>query len=191
MLVRVEYNTTRRQKALTKKVLQRFWFSSHEQWKYFYLPFTKTWSCKSDFSLMSRVFHSAAYGIPGLYASVANPTPVGTYKVGYYNTCGHTVCKFSCYHGQRIGRFSMVFTYMLKGSAMQNLYGSTEAIDINGLTISLVITWDSKITTIVAMLSSNLIETMTDFIIQRKVNGRKCLDRSLPRPSNVLPDFTQ
>lgn len=99
---------------------------------------------------------------------------------------------------------------------MQNLYGSTEAIHVNGLTISPVITWDSKITTVVAMLSSNLVD-VTRHILQTDGNYERFFSItesewsrvfgenpllgedipwhlpsvSLPRPTNGLSDFTQ
>ena len=43
---------------------------------------------------------------------------------------------------------------------MQGPYGSTEAINVKGTEISPLVTWDSKITTVLAMLGgvSNLVE---------------------------------
>ena len=41
---------------------------------------------------------------------------------------------------------------MLSGPRMQSRYGSTEAINVNGTMISPLTTWDSKITTVLAML---------------------------------------
>lgn len=41
---------------------------------------------------------------------------------------------------------------MLSGPRMQSRYGSTEAINTNGTMISPLTTWDSKITTVLAML---------------------------------------
>jgi len=105
---------------------------------------------------------------------------------------------------------------MLQGPAMQNVYGSTEATNINGAAISPVITWDSKITTVVAMLSSQLID-ITRQILERdrtyqrfyniteyewsQVFGLKPLlgedlpwslpSVKIPRPDHGLPDFTQ
>ena len=44
------------------------------------------------------------------------------------------------------------YNNMLQGRRMQNPYGSTEAINVNGTEISPLVTWDSKITTVLAML---------------------------------------
>ncbi len=44
------------------------------------------------------------------------------------------------------------YNNMLRGPRMQSQYGSTEAINANGTEISPLTTWDSKITTVLAML---------------------------------------
>jgi hypothetical protein len=41
---------------------------------------------------------------------------------------------------------------MLQGPRMQSFYGSTEAINVNGTEICPLTTWDSKITSVLAML---------------------------------------
>jgi hypothetical protein len=41
---------------------------------------------------------------------------------------------------------------MLTGPRMQSRYGSTEAINVNGTEICPLTTWDSKITTVLAMM---------------------------------------
>ncbi|CAF0765002.1 unnamed protein product [Adineta steineri] len=230
-LIRDEYNTgTDAPKQVT--VQRGFWFSSHEQWKYLYLPY-------QDIDLQKRLFisgekvrvhHSARNRIPGLYASVASDAKVGTYQVDYYSACGIQQIAF-----QPVEHTSVITPYasfpvimanesiglawylnMLQGPAMQNMYGSTEATNVNGLTISPVITWDSKITTVVAMLSSHLINVtrqilMRDQTYQRffniteyewsRVFGSKPLlgedlawslpSVQIPRSPNGLPDFTQ
>ena len=44
------------------------------------------------------------------------------------------------------------YNNMLLGPRMQSFYGSTEAINVNGTEICPLTTWDSKITTVLAML---------------------------------------
>jgi hypothetical protein len=44
------------------------------------------------------------------------------------------------------------YNNMLSGPRMQSSYGSTEAINVNGTEICPLTTWDSKITTVLAML---------------------------------------
>jgi hypothetical protein len=228
-LVRDEYNTTT-QKQVT--VQRGYWFSSHEQWKYFYLPYR-------DIDIQNRLFingekvrvyHSAENRIPGLYASVASDAKPGTYDVDYLSACGIQQIAFQPIEHESVitpyGSFCVImanesiglawYLNMLHGPAMQNMYGSTEATNISGLSISPVITWDSKITTVVAMLSSHLIDVarqilQKDQTYQRFYNiteyewtlvfGTKPLlgedlpwslpSVQIPRPANGLPDFTQ
>jgi hypothetical protein len=234
-LVRDEYNTTTQSSTVTQKqvtVQRGYWFSSHEQWKYFYLPYL-------DINLQRRLFingekvrvyHSAQNRIPGLYASVTSDAKPGTYEVDYFNSCGIQQIAFQPVEHESVitpyGSFPVImanesiglawYLNMLQGPAMQNMYGSTEAINVNGLSISPVITWDSKITTVVAMLSSHLIDSVRqilqrDNIYQRFYNiteyewtqvfGAKPLlgedlpwslpSVPIPRSANGLPDFTQ
>ena len=44
---------------------------------------------------------------------------------------------------------------MLYSPAAQNIYGATEATSIDGKIISPVLTWDSKIVTVLAILGGN------------------------------------
>jgi hypothetical protein len=44
------------------------------------------------------------------------------------------------------------YNNMLSGPRMQSRYGSTEAVNVNGTMISPLTTWDSKVTTVLAML---------------------------------------
>ncbi len=232
-LVRVEYNTTTPSTSIDQKrvtVQQGYWFSSHEQWKYFYLPYLDIDIQRRLFinGEKVRVYHSSVYGIPGLYASVASSAAVGTYSVDYYSACGvqlaasqivqhhHVVTPYASFPvimaNESIGL--AWYLQMLKGSAMQNVYGSTEASHVNGLTISPVITWDSKITTVVAMLSANLIDVSRDILKtdgqydrfydithdewNRVFGSSQLLGEDLPwylpsvsLPRNGLPDFTE
>lgn len=233
-LVRVEYDTTTPSNSIDQKqvtVQRGYWFSSHEQWKYFYLPYLDIELQRRLFinGEKVRVYHSAAYGIPGLYASVASHAERGTYQVDYYSGCGiQKVASELVQHHSVVTPYASFpvimanesiglawYLHMLHGSAMQNLYGSTEAIHVNGLAISPVVTWDSKITTIVAMLSSHLID-VTREILRNDGNYERFYDITeiewsrvfgsepllgedlpwsvpsvdLPRPRNGLPDFT-
>lgn len=44
------------------------------------------------------------------------------------------------------------YAHMLRGPSMQGVFGTTEACNTTGTSISPVLTWDSKITTLCAML---------------------------------------
>ena len=229
-LVRAEYNTSTTPSQVT--VQKGFWFSSHEQWKYFYLPYQDVDLQRRLFinGEKVRVYHSAVNRIPGLYASVASDAKPGTYQVDYWSACGIEQIAF-----QPVEHHSVVTPYasfpvimanesvglawylnMLQGPAMQNLYGSTEASNVQGTAISPVITWDSKITTIVAMLSAHLTDRTRELLradgtYDRFVSitesewtavfGSKPLlgedlpwslpSVQIPRSKNGLPDFTE
>ena len=233
-LVRDEYNTTVESSNVAQKqitVQRGFWFSSHEQWKYFYLPYRDIDLHRRLFinGEKVRVFHSAQNGIPGLYASVTSDAKRDTYQFDYWSACGIQQIAFQKIEHQSVvtpyGSFPVImanesiglawYLNMLQGPAMQNLYGSTEAANINGTSISPVITWDSKITTLVAILSSHLTDVSRE-ILQRdqlyqrfyniteyewsRVFGLKPLlgedlpwslpTSKVPRHPDDLPDFT-
>ncbi|CAF0823658.1 unnamed protein product [Didymodactylos carnosus] len=162
-------------------VQQGYWFSSHEQWKYFYLPYM-------DIPIQRRLFmngekartmHSNKNHIPGLYASVASTVPNDTYNVEYLSACGiQSIASEPVLHMTTITPYASFpviladetigliwYLNMLHGSSMQNVYGSTEATNITGTAISPVITWDSKVTTVVAMLSKKLIDENRQLLI--------------------------
>jgi hypothetical protein len=234
-LVRDEYATNTESSNLIPKevtVQRGFWFSSHEQWKYFYLPYRDIDLQRRLFinGEKVRVYHSAENRIPGLYASVASDAKPGTYQVDYWSACG-----IQQIASQRIEHKSVVTPYgsfpvimanesvglawylnMLQGPAMQNIYGSTESVNINGSAISPLVTWDSKITTVVAMLSTHLTDVSRQILQRdqtyerfynitqsewsRVFNLRPLLGEDLPwslptvkipRPVGGLPDFTQ
>lgn len=234
-LVRDEYNTTSSSNDTIPKqvtVQRGFWFSSHEQWKYFYLPYR-------DIDLQNRLFingekvrvyDSAQNRIPGLFASVASDAKPGTYQVDYWSACGIQQIAFQPIEHRTVvtpyASFPVImanesiglawYLNMLQGPAMQNLYGSTEASNIEGSSISPVITWDSKITTVVAMLSSHLINVTRDVLHRERLYERfynitqtewsrvfgstpllgenlpwSLPSVAIPRSSSGLPDFTQ
>jgi hypothetical protein len=113
----------------------------------------------------ARTWHSALNKIPGMYASVTN---VGTkdYDTGYISACGIQSIAYEKVQYTDVvtpyGAFPVMmasaphglawYLAMLQGSRMQGPYGSTEASSLDGKRMSPVATWDSKITSVVAML---------------------------------------
>lgn len=144
-----------------------YWYSSHEKWKYLVLPYLDSDINRRVFmnGEKVRLIHSIENDIPGLFASVTKPTTHGRYYPKYASECG--IPSIAC---QKILFQNIVTPYasfptilahrnvglawycmMLKGSKMQGLFGSTESITVNGKKICPVLTWDSKITTLVAI----------------------------------------
>jgi len=114
----------------------------------------------------ARTIDAAASGLPGLLASVNDVTngsidipdydgatgipalafePVPRRDVvtpyGAWALMLHNVTAGLCWYGN-----------MLSAPRMQSTYGSTEAVAVNGTMISPLTTWDSKITTVLALL---------------------------------------
>jgi len=87
-LLRNEFKVPGRSEVIT--VQKGWWFSSHEQWKYLYLPYTMT---SIHQRLMknnerARTWNSWARNIPGLYAATNSPIYSDTQNFDYYNSCG-------------------------------------------------------------------------------------------------------
>ena len=149
-------------------VQQGFWFSSHEQWKYVFLPYTLIKVQKTIFQNgeRARAWHSAMHSIPGLYASCTNVTNSETAAPPYLSATG-----IAALGSQPINSTFVVSPYgswtlmlanqtcgiawyknMISASGMSGPLGSSEATSVDGTEISPVITWDTKITTLVSAL---------------------------------------
>lgn len=147
-----------------------FWFSTHEQWKALLMPYFS-----SDLTLVQRVFRSAevvrsfdAYSsnLPGMFASINDVTDGSEDIPSYISATGIPNIGFQAIERRDVitpyGSYGLMmqnlsmglcwYNNMLQGPRMQGKYGSTEAINVNGTEISPLTTWDSKITTVLAML---------------------------------------
>lgn len=147
-----------------------FWFSTHEQWKTLLLPYLS-----SDLPLVKKVFRNAekartrdaaSSGLPGLLASINDVTNGSEDIPCYASACGIASLSFQAIERRDLmtpyGSFGLFlhapavgfcwYNNMLAGPRMQSSYGSTEAINANSTEISPLTTWDSKITTVLAML---------------------------------------
>ncbi len=151
-------------------VQKGFWFSSHEQWKVLEMPYF-------DIPLIKRVFHNAERvrtcnsvlmgKNAGMFASVNNVTDTQTGQIdGYISYAGvpsvsnqteqelDVITPYSVFPAILFNESVGLAWYknMLDGKGMQNPYGSTEAQRRDGTGISSFVSWDSKITTVVALL---------------------------------------
>ncbi|KAF4975734.1 hypothetical protein FZEAL_7510 [Fusarium zealandicum] len=209
-------------------VRKGFWFSSHEIWGQLELPYY-------DVDIVRRVFlngerartcSSVVTKSPGLYASVNNSTDPETDSIiGYISPAGipSIASQKDQYHDviTPYGAFPVMlfdkavglawWRNMVIGKKMQNPYGSTESTRVDGELVSALVTWDSKVTTVVALLGG-----VTDLVRDRmrsdgiydqfleiterehvRVFGRKLkgedIDLCLPEykvPDAGLKDFT-
>ncbi|KAH6713228.1 putative GPI anchored protein [Leptodontidium sp. MPI-SDFR-AT-0119] len=150
-------------------VQKGFWFSSHEQWKVLEMPYY-------DVDLVKRLFYnaervrtcnSAVTKNPGLFASVNNSTDPTTGEIiGYISNAGIPSISFQTEQELDVitpyGVFPTVYLdkavgmawwkNMADGKKMQNPYGSSESARIDGTATSSFVSWDSKITTVIAVL---------------------------------------
>lgn len=161
----VEYHPNRR--AVT--VQEGFWFSSHEQWKVLEMPYYDVPIVKEVYMNAERVRTcNAAHRFPGMFASVNNVTNAHGQIIGYISNAGipsvamivhqerDVVTPYSVFPtllvegGRSVG---MAWWHnMILGKKMQNPYGSSESELIDGSAISSFVSWDSKVTTVNALL---------------------------------------
>jgi len=151
-------------------VQKGFWFSTHEQWKTLLLPYLA-----KELPLVQKLFRNAekartydAYisKLPGLQASINDVTDGSEEIPCYASACGIQSLAFQNIERRDLmtpyGSFGLFlhspavgfcwYNNMLSAPRMQSSYGSTEAINANSTEISPLTTWDSKITTVLAML---------------------------------------
>eukprot|EP01129_Flabellula_baltica_P008794 TRINITY_DN3526_c0_g1_i1.p1 TRINITY_DN3526_c0_g1~~TRINITY_DN3526_c0_g1_i1.p1 ORF type:complete len:477 (+),score=86.60 TRINITY_DN3526_c0_g1_i1:13-1443(+) len=162
----------------------------------FWMDLYGTWSNPKDreqiwinkrAKLQNVEYHSKQHGpitvqrgfsgahIPGLYASVTDVK-----LRGYISATGIQSIAFQPIQRKDIitpyGAFPVLLAdqavgltwlqNMIKAPRMQGMYGSTEAININGTEISNIVTWDSKVTTDVAILGG--IKDMTIALMKQQ-----------------------
>ncbi|KAA8641777.1 endo-beta-1,2-glucanase [Aspergillus tanneri] len=149
--------------------LVSFWFSSHEQWKILQMPYYDVDIIRrvSDNAERVRTCNSVVTNNPGMFASVNNSTNVTSGEImGYISDAG-----IPSISSQPVRNLDVITPYsvfpallsnqtvglawlrnMLVGQKMQNPYGSTESTRIDGTLVSALVTWDSKVTTMVALL---------------------------------------
>ncbi|EFA78326.1 hypothetical protein PPL_08977 [Heterostelium album PN500] len=170
-------------------VQRGWWFSSHEQWKYLMLPYR-------DIDINRRVFENGERArtyfsnmnqYPGLFASVNNVTQPNTYDPNYDGATGiqeiafesiQTNDVFTPYGSyplflvQDVGMsLGLAWYYnMISAPAMQNQYGSTESGSNQGDLICPLLTWDSKITTVLAMMGGAVDLNRNGLTVDNKIN---------------------
>ncbi|KYQ92213.1 hypothetical protein DLAC_07059 [Tieghemostelium lacteum] len=148
-------------------VQKGWWFSSHEQWKYFMLPYMDIPVNYKVFmnGEAARTWFSHIKEFPGLFASVtnvsepnANPNYVsaaGIQEIAFELILTNDVITPYAAFPTMLANFSVGLQWYyntLIGPAMQGPYGSTESVSIQGELISPVLTWDSKITGVLGIL---------------------------------------
>ncbi|CAG8058267.1 unnamed protein product [Penicillium salamii] len=150
-------------------VQKGYWFSSHETWKALQMPYYDIDIVRRLFKNAERVrtCNSVATKKPGMFASINNITDPSSGDVtGYISNAGvPSVSNQTVQELDVITPYSVFPTILFDKSIglawwrnmaiakkMQNIYGSTESTRVDGTGVSALVTWDSKVTTVVAML---------------------------------------
>eukprot|EP00440_Ansanella_granifera_P039897 gb/GFBE01043272.1/.p1 GENE.gb/GFBE01043272.1/~~gb/GFBE01043272.1/.p1 ORF type:complete len:605 (+),score=123.24 gb/GFBE01043272.1/:1-1815(+) len=150
-------------------VQEGFWFSSHEQWKLMVLPYLQIPLVKQIFtnSEYVRVLNAVENNVPGIFASShAPPTVMCGHLGGYCNAVGvQAVASQTVQWDQSVspyGAYPVIlvdpgaglawYNTMLSLPHMQTEAGSVESSDVAGTSVAPVLTWDTKTTTVLAML---------------------------------------
>ncbi|KJE90716.1 hypothetical protein CAOG_08566 [Capsaspora owczarzaki ATCC 30864] len=158
------------QSNATFTVQRGWWFSSHETWKYMMLPYVLSPTNYRVFLNGERArTHFSANSNPaisGLFASVSGWAATNDQDTGYFSDCGIQQIAFNnVTHDMLVtpyGAFPVILASQPEGFAWlhnmisaqrgQNCFGTTESMLLNGSYVSPLVTWDSKITTVVAAL---------------------------------------
>lgn len=160
----VDYQT-----PLGNITVQRGWWSSaHENWKFLMLPY-------QDVDIVRRVYKNGEKAktwdsylnkIPGMFASVNDVCPPNGTIQDYISATGiqeiafepvlrrDVITGYGTYNIFLVEPITALiwFDNYLKAPKGQNPYGATEGIAVNGSMISPLTTWDTKMTTVCAML---------------------------------------
>ncbi|KAK2746476.1 hypothetical protein FQN57_003102 [Myotisia sp. PD_48] len=167
-LVSVEY----KQGNLGPITVQKgFWFSSHEQWKVMQMPYYDVDIVRRVFKNAERVrtCNSVVTKNPGMLASVNNSTDTNNNIMGYISAAGIPSISFlpkqeldviTPYGVYPVLMFSKEvglawWKNLVDAKKMQNPYGSTESARRDGTAISSFVSWDSKMTTMNALLGGS------------------------------------
>jgi hypothetical protein len=156
-------------------VQEGYWFSSHEQWKVLQMPYYDDPLVKRLFVNAERVrtCNSVLMGQnAGLFASVNNVTnfTTGMIEDGYISYAGipsvanqttqelDVITPYGAFPTILIDKGVGLAWYknMLDAPAMQNPYGSSEAIRRDGSAWSSFVSWDSKILNVAAFLGGSV-----------------------------------
>ncbi|KAH8807307.1 putative GPI anchored protein [Xylogone sp. PMI_703] len=150
-------------------VQEGYWFSSHETWKVMEMPYYDVDFIRRLYENAERVrtCNSVVTKIPGMFASVNNSTdPTTNEIISYISNAGiPSISNQTSQYLEVITPYSVFpailfnrpvglawWRNMVLGKKMQNPYGSTESTRIDGTLVSALVTWDSKITTVNAIL---------------------------------------
>lgn len=155
-----------------------FWYSAHEKWKYLFLPYKKA---KNNWRVFkngerARTHYANHVAATGLWASVNGPITENGQNGDYFSDCGIQAIAFNNVTHDFVttpyGSFPLFLVkdekddlegiaagwlhHMIVSRQGQNCFGTTESFNISGNAVAPLVTWDSKITTLVAAMEGNV-----------------------------------
>jgi len=161
-------------------VIEGWAFSSHEQWKFMYLPYVDLPKARTLFlnGERARTDYSKRNAFPGFFASVHNDKMKYISKLGIAELASvnekvynDIIAPYATYPVIMADHLlgSNAGIQWLRGIAnidkMIGPYGMTEAFAVDDQAIAPVLTWDGKITTVLALMGGVVNETR-DFLIE-------------------------
>jgi hypothetical protein len=144
-----------------------WWFSGHEKWKVWTFPYSQSaWYSRVFVNgEKARTWNSVVQGLPSGFASVTGTAWTDQQDTGYHSDCGIESIAYNTVSNTDIltpYSFAALFlaspqhAYVwywnyLGTSRGQTCFGSLEGFNRTGANFSPLVTWDTKITTLVAM----------------------------------------
>ena len=166
--------------AETIRVQRGWWFSAHEVWKMMFLPYRRSaanWRVFANGERARTWYASRVRRSPGLWASVNGPVSSNAENFPYESDCGVAPIAFNpVTHDSTLTPYGGFPLFLVGASSaanggggstdalaaawlhrvllaprMQNQWGTTESTLRNGTQVAPLATWDSKITTVLAI----------------------------------------
>lgn len=142
-------------------VVRGHWYSSHEKWNFLVLPYLDVPLAKKVFldGEWARTRYSTAKRVPGLFASVHDSEGI------YLSACGiqelatervthrRVISPYAAFPTILAGTEGLAWlNLMLQHPKMQTPYGAAESFDLDTGRAAPLLTWDGKMTTVLAAL---------------------------------------
>eukprot|EP00347_Sterkiella_histriomuscorum_P017499 403349118 len=145
-----------------------WWFSAHETWKYLFFPYSDSQMIQTIFENGEKIrtWDAKSNNLPGMFASINGNLSKNTDQMQYLSASGVQEVAFQPVQNRYLvtpySTMALFLTSpktaaawyhnMISGPAGQTKYGSTEGLLVDGTQVSPMLTWDSKITTVLGMM---------------------------------------
>ncbi|CAK8997317.1 unnamed protein product [Durusdinium trenchii] len=187
----------------TYVIQEGFWFSAHEQWKTLQLPYLQIPLVHHLFrnGEMARLTFSVVKNLNGLMASVNAPTGFhcDSASGAYCSALGiqslaeqpiltdHVLTPYGAFPAILIEPAAGLawYQHMLRMPRAQTALGSIESFLQNGTSVAAMVTWDAKVTSVVAMLGG------TGDLVRARMETEGVMDTFVQRVESMYADVFQ